>query len=173
MVISSPIAIFFLAEIAILPSMMVATAFGLQEWFRYLARFLRSDPSIVHRRLSSNKYRDFNCPADRLEIRLPQYRTMKQCLPIASIAKRPSPVAERLTRNLAGITSIPHETSAPEAILRHLDIIPWFPVALAQPTCDAKSSASLVFLASVVVSYPAPWQAVAARKRNRQRSRLL
>jgi hypothetical protein len=103
MVISSPIAIFFLAEISILASVMVATAFGLQEWFRYLARFLRSDPSIVHRRLSSNKYRDFSRPADPFEIRLPQYRTMKQFSPIGSVAKRPSPVTERLTRNLADI----------------------------------------------------------------------
>jgi hypothetical protein len=105
MVISSPISIFFLAEISILPSVIVATAFGLQEWFRYLARFLRFDPSIVHRRLSSNKYRDFICPADLFEIRLPQYRTIKQFLPIGSVAKRPSPVAERLTRNLVDIMS--------------------------------------------------------------------
>jgi hypothetical protein len=63
---------------------------------------------------------------------------MKQLLPIGSVAKRPSPVDERLTRNLADIKTTPHETSALAAIL----------------------------------NCPAARQAVAARKRNRHRSRL-
>ncbi|MDQ3254725.1 MAG: hypothetical protein M3R15_12580 [Acidobacteriota bacterium] len=74
-----------------------ASAFGTHEWLMYRAVFVRGLPSIDHFVLISKKYLPRLCSTSAVEMSGPIYSIIRFPAVIGLIAKRPKPVAVRLT----------------------------------------------------------------------------